>query len=185
MTTVTITRLTDGTIHDGRHARGVAREATHAPAAREGPKSTPRRPCPAASGTPLGPARQDVRPRGGNRSHDAGRPLRRPQPTSGPLFMFGPDWTEGCPSCSFWADNFNGVAVHLRHRDVAFVAVSRVPHAQLDRYRERMGWTFDGSPPTAATSTAISVCHSTTINAHMVRSTTTVRRSRRRTRRPA
>jgi predicted dithiol-disulfide oxidoreductase (DUF899 family) len=57
-------------------------------------------------------------------------------------FMFGPDWTEGCPSCSFWADNFNGVTVHLRHRDVAFVAISRAPYEQLDRYRRRMGWTF-------------------------------------------
>jgi predicted dithiol-disulfide oxidoreductase (DUF899 family) len=57
-------------------------------------------------------------------------------------FMFGPDWGEGCPSCSFWADNFDGVSVHLRHRDVAFAAVSRAPYEQLARYRERMGWTF-------------------------------------------
>jgi len=42
----------------------------------------------------------------------------------------------------FWAHNFNGVAVHLRHRDVAFVAVSGAPYVQLDRYRELMGWTF-------------------------------------------
>lgn len=57
-------------------------------------------------------------------------------------FMFGPDWTEGCPSCSFWADNFDGVSVHMRHRDVSFVTVSRAPYEQLDRYRRRMGWTF-------------------------------------------
>jgi predicted dithiol-disulfide oxidoreductase (DUF899 family) len=38
-------------------------------------------------------------------------------------FMFGPDWQEGCKSCSFWADNFNGIPVHLKHRDVAFTAV--------------------------------------------------------------
>jgi predicted dithiol-disulfide oxidoreductase (DUF899 family) len=38
-------------------------------------------------------------------------------------FMFGPDWTEGCPSCSFWADNYNGVDIHLAHRDTALVAV--------------------------------------------------------------
>jgi predicted dithiol-disulfide oxidoreductase (DUF899 family) len=56
-------------------------------------------------------------------------------------FMFGPDWNEGCPSCSFWTDNFNGVDVHLAHRDTAFVLVSRAPIAKLEAYRERMGWT--------------------------------------------
>src|SRR5262245_38393669 len=57
-------------------------------------------------------------------------------------FMFGPDWNEGCPSCSFWADNYNGVDVHLAHRDTALVAVSRAPLAKLDAYKKRMGWTF-------------------------------------------
>jgi predicted dithiol-disulfide oxidoreductase (DUF899 family) len=57
-------------------------------------------------------------------------------------FMFGPDWAEGCPSCSFWADSFNGVTVHLGHRDVSLVAVSRAPYAALEAYRKRMGWTF-------------------------------------------
>jgi len=57
-------------------------------------------------------------------------------------FMFGPDWNEGCPSCSFWADNFNGVDVHLAHRDTAFVLVSRAPIAKLEAYRKRMGWTM-------------------------------------------
>lgn len=57
-------------------------------------------------------------------------------------FMFGPDWTEGCPSCSFWSDNFNGVDVHLAHRDTSFVAVSRGPIDRLEAYRKRMGWTF-------------------------------------------
>lgn len=57
-------------------------------------------------------------------------------------FMFGPEWDEGCPSCSFWADNFDGVGVHLAHRDVAFVAVSRAPFSKLDAYRRRMGWSF-------------------------------------------
>jgi predicted dithiol-disulfide oxidoreductase (DUF899 family) len=55
-------------------------------------------------------------------------------------FMFGPDWNEGCPSCSFWTDNFNGVDVHLAHRDTAFVLVSRAPIARLEAYRKRMGW---------------------------------------------
>jgi predicted dithiol-disulfide oxidoreductase (DUF899 family) len=56
--------------------------------------------------------------------------------------MFGPDWTEACKSCSFWADNFNGIDVHLAHRDTALVAVSRAPLATLEAYRKRMGWTF-------------------------------------------
>jgi predicted dithiol-disulfide oxidoreductase (DUF899 family) len=57
-------------------------------------------------------------------------------------FMMGPDWEEGCPSCSFWADNYNGVDVHLAHRDTALVAVSRAPLARIDAYKKRMGWTF-------------------------------------------
>ncbi|CAN7541368.1 DUF899 domain-containing protein [Neorhizobium tomejilense] len=57
-------------------------------------------------------------------------------------FMFGPDWEEACKSCSFWADNFNGIPVHLNHRDVTFVAISRAPLAKLDAYKKRMGWNF-------------------------------------------
>ncbi len=56
-------------------------------------------------------------------------------------FMFGPDWNEGCPSCSFWTDNFNGIDAHLAHRDTAFVLVSRGPIEKLEAYRKRMGWT--------------------------------------------
>lgn len=55
-------------------------------------------------------------------------------------FMFGPDWAEGCPSCSFWVDSFDGVVVHLAHRDVTLVCVSRAPSSKLAAYRERMGW---------------------------------------------
>jgi len=57
-------------------------------------------------------------------------------------FMYGPDWEEGCPSCSFWADNFNGIDIHLKHRDINLVAVSRAPLETLQAYRERMGWGF-------------------------------------------
>lgn len=57
-------------------------------------------------------------------------------------FMYSPDWQEGCKSCSFWADNFNGIPIHLNHRDVAFTAVSRAPLAKLDAYKKRMGWNF-------------------------------------------
>jgi len=56
--------------------------------------------------------------------------------------MFGLDGSEACKSCSFWADNFNGVDVHLAHRDTALVAISRAPLATLEAYRRRMGWTF-------------------------------------------
>jgi predicted dithiol-disulfide oxidoreductase (DUF899 family) len=57
-------------------------------------------------------------------------------------FMFGPDYTAGCPSCSTIADGFNGVAVHLANHDVALWAVSRAPLAKLEEYKRRMGWTF-------------------------------------------
>ncbi len=56
-------------------------------------------------------------------------------------FMFDPSWDEGCKSCSFWVDNFEGIDVHLNHRDVTFVLVSRAPIATLEAYRRRMGWT--------------------------------------------
>src|SRR5579864_2254003 len=57
-------------------------------------------------------------------------------------FMFGPDWDAGCPHCSFWADSFNGVIVHLNQRDVTMVAVSHAPYSKLAAYQKRMGWTF-------------------------------------------
>jgi predicted dithiol-disulfide oxidoreductase (DUF899 family) len=57
-------------------------------------------------------------------------------------FMFAPEWEVGCKSCSFWADNFNGITVHLRQRDVAFAAISRAPLAKLQAFAQRLGWTF-------------------------------------------
>jgi predicted dithiol-disulfide oxidoreductase (DUF899 family) len=57
-------------------------------------------------------------------------------------FMFGPDYTAGCPSCSAIADGFNGFVVHLANHDVALGAVSRAPLAKLQAYKRRMGWTF-------------------------------------------
>jgi predicted dithiol-disulfide oxidoreductase (DUF899 family) len=57
-------------------------------------------------------------------------------------FMYGPDWQEGCPSCSYLADNFNGIDIHLKHRDTSLIAVSRAPLDILQAYRQRMGWTF-------------------------------------------
>jgi len=57
-------------------------------------------------------------------------------------FMFGPDYTAGCPACSAIADGFNGFAVHLANHDVTLGAVSRAPLAKLQEYQRRMGWTF-------------------------------------------
>ena len=57
-------------------------------------------------------------------------------------FMLGPDWDEGCKSCSFWADGFQGIPIHLAHRDVSFVVVSRAPLVQIERFKQRMGWSF-------------------------------------------
>ena len=58
-------------------------------------------------------------------------------------FMFGPDWQQACKSCSFWADNFDRIVVHLAARDVTLVAVSRAPLERLTAFKQRMGWSFD------------------------------------------
>ena len=57
-------------------------------------------------------------------------------------FMFDPSWDEGCKSCSFLADSFDGAARHLPARDTSFVAISRAPLAKLAAFEERMGWSF-------------------------------------------
>jgi len=57
-------------------------------------------------------------------------------------FMLGPGWEQGCPSCSFMADHTDGMNVHLAHRDVTLLAVSRAPLADIERFRQRMGWQF-------------------------------------------
>jgi predicted dithiol-disulfide oxidoreductase (DUF899 family) len=58
-------------------------------------------------------------------------------------FMLGPGWAQGCPSCSYMADHTDGMNVHLSQRDVTFVAVSRAPLPEIERFRRRMGWQFD------------------------------------------
>lgn len=58
-------------------------------------------------------------------------------------FMFGQDWQEGCPSCSFWADNYDGLDIHLAVRDTALVTISNAPFGVLDGYKKRMSWRFD------------------------------------------
>src|ERR1043165_6324896 len=57
-------------------------------------------------------------------------------------FMFGPEYTAGCPSCSAIADGFNGSVVHLANHDVTLCAVSEAPIAKLETYKQRMGWNF-------------------------------------------
>lgn len=57
-------------------------------------------------------------------------------------FMFPDSWEAGCKSCSFWADGYDGIAVHLAHRDVTLAAVSKAPLAKLRAFQQRMGWSF-------------------------------------------
>jgi predicted dithiol-disulfide oxidoreductase (DUF899 family) len=57
-------------------------------------------------------------------------------------FMLGPEWGDGCPSCSLLADHFDGAAMHLANRDVTLIACSRAPLPEIDAYRRRMGWRF-------------------------------------------
>src|ERR1700749_1360274 len=57
-------------------------------------------------------------------------------------FMLGPGWEQGCPSCSFWADHFDGATVHLANRDTALVVISRAPLGEIEAFQRRMGWKF-------------------------------------------
>ncbi len=58
-------------------------------------------------------------------------------------FMFGPEWEQGCPSCSFLSDHIDGALVHLAQRDVTLLAVSRAPLSQIEAFKKRMGWRFN------------------------------------------
>lgn len=58
-------------------------------------------------------------------------------------FMFGPEWKEGCPSCSFFADHVDGSVPHVNERDVTFAAISRAPIAKIAEFKKRMGWRFN------------------------------------------
>jgi predicted dithiol-disulfide oxidoreductase (DUF899 family) len=57
-------------------------------------------------------------------------------------FMLGPGWKEGCPSCSFLGDHFDGPSIHLPHRDVTLAVISRAPIAEIEAFKKRMGWRF-------------------------------------------
>src|ERR687894_2089806 len=56
--------------------------------------------------------------------------------------MYDPTWDAACPSCSFWADNFNDINVHLNQRDVTMIAISKAPYSKIDAYKKRMDWDF-------------------------------------------
>jgi len=56
--------------------------------------------------------------------------------------MYDPTWDAACPSCSFWADNFNDIIVHLNQRDVTMIAISKAPYGKIDAYKKRMTWDF-------------------------------------------
>jgi len=58
-------------------------------------------------------------------------------------FMYGTAWQEGCPSCSFWADNYNNIIVHLNQRDISFATISFGPLTELLKYKKRMQWSFN------------------------------------------
>jgi len=57
-------------------------------------------------------------------------------------FMFDPTWSQGCMSCSFIADHYNGLVLHLAHRDISFITISKAPIEQIEQFRKRMGWNF-------------------------------------------
>src|SRR5262249_61457856 len=58
-------------------------------------------------------------------------------------FMYGTDWHEGCKNCSFWADIFDGITPHLKHRDVTMIVVSRALYSKLQHFQKRLGWRFN------------------------------------------
>jgi predicted dithiol-disulfide oxidoreductase (DUF899 family) len=57
-------------------------------------------------------------------------------------FMLGPGWSEGCPSCSYLSDHFDGMTVHLAHRDLTLAVVSHATYAEIEAFKKRMGWRF-------------------------------------------
>ena len=109
---------------------------------REGSDALQRRAGAAAAGTALGANRRGVPPRDRRGTASLADLFRGNSQLLVYHFMFGPDFTAGCPTCSTIADGFNGFAVHLANHDVTLCAVSRAPLAKLQAYKRRMGWTF-------------------------------------------
>ena len=75
-------------------------------------------------------------------------------------FMFGPGWKEGCPHCSFWADHYDSVNIHIGQRDTAFAVVSRAPLTEIEPFKRRMGCGSNGFPRSRRISILISTCRS-------------------------
>jgi predicted dithiol-disulfide oxidoreductase (DUF899 family) len=73
-------------------------------------------------------------------------------------FMFGPEWNEGCPRCSFNMDHTDGALVHLAQRDVRFVAISRAPLPKIEAFKKRMGWRFNWVSSYGNDSTTTTMC---------------------------
>src|SRR5207245_1292990 len=108
----------------------------------EGAHAAERRAGAAAAGAAVGSDRQGVSIRDRRGERLVGRPLPRRSQVLVYHFMFGADYTAGCPSCSAIADGFNGSVVHLANHDVMLWAVSRAPLAKLQAFKRRMAWTF-------------------------------------------
>ena len=96
----------------------------------------------AAPRTSLGKSREEIRLRRANRKESLADLFAGRSQLLVYHFMLGPDWVEGCPSCSFLADHFDGAIPHLNARDVTFLAISRAPLSQIQAFQERMGWKF-------------------------------------------
>ena len=92
-------------------------------------------------------------------------------------FLFGPDYTAGCPACSAIVDGFNGFAVHLSNHDVTLCAVSRAPLEKLQAYKRRMGWTFPWASAFSSESISISASGSPRSNSVRSASNTTTARA--------
>src|ERR1700730_5561700 len=95
-----------------------------------------------AARAPLGGGCEKLQLRRTGREAKPGGAFRRAKPARRLSFQFGPDWEAGCAHCSFWADNFNDIIVHLNQRDVTMIAVSRAPLSKIEPFKKRMGWSF-------------------------------------------
>ena len=125
-----------------RDSGRVARRPPRAARGREGADAAGRRAGPPAAGAAVGPARQGVPIRTEEGAASLADLFRGRSQLLVYHFMFGPEYTAGCPACSAIADGFNGSVVHLANHDVMLWAVSRAPIAKLQAYKQRMGWSF-------------------------------------------
>ena len=121
--------------------RRMARGSQKAPGQREAAHTPARRYCRRTPPASLGQSRKELCLRFAEREENSSRSVRLSQLIVY-HFMFGPEWQEGCPSCSFNMDHTDGALVHLAQRDVSFAAVSRSPLSKIEGFKKRMGWKF-------------------------------------------